>query len=70
MPKAEYLDKEVEQMLRDYIRCLSLQLGVLEHSLTHFKKATIYHDVNDTCGLMAKYVEEGGFFNQILEEYF
>jgi len=31
---------------------------------------TIYHALNDLSGLMAKIGEEGGFFHQILEEYF
>lgn len=69
MPKAEYLDiveKGLTEM-QDAINEVWIQLA---RANDEEDGGDIYHALNDLMGISSKYVEEQGFFHQILEEYF
>jgi len=69
VPKAEYLDT-VEKGLTEMSGAINQVWIELAKASEDEDAGDLYHALNDLMGISSKYVEEQGFFHQILEEYF
>lgn len=69
MPKAEYLDTVTQGLLK-IDEHMNLVWKALAEAQDDGEDTDVYHTLNDLAGVLSKYGEEGGFFHQVLEEFF